>query len=45
VSIPVPWLGSAVLVVGSLALTAAMTALALVFLRRSTDPAELHTPA
>lgn len=44
VGVPVPWQHLVVLVGGTVALTVVVTALALVFLRRSVDPRELHVP-
>ena len=45
VPVPVPWTELAILTGGTLAVTAAVTALALLFLRRSTDITELRTAA
>lgn len=45
VAVPLPWLGLAVVVVGSLAAITAVTALALVFLRQATDLGELRAAA
>lgn len=45
IAVPLPWLGLAVVILGSLAAITAVTALALVFLRQATDLDELRAAA
>ena len=45
VDVPVPWLELGALVLGALAVTTVMAAVALLFVRRSTDPRELRVTA